>query len=103
MSTRSRITIALPDQPKKSIYCHSDGYPDRMLPLLRKNYDTPEKVKELISLGDLSSLDDTPGRCYAYHRDGGEPKEFTDSPQQYNYLFDGEGKLWHLTGNNHEF
>jgi hypothetical protein len=38
----------------KPIYVHWDGYPSHMIPILRKNYNTVEKVEELLSLGDLS-------------------------------------------------
>jgi hypothetical protein len=39
-----------------SIYCHFDGYPSNNGNILLKHYKTAKKVRELISLGDISSL-----------------------------------------------
>lgn len=115
MSTNSRISIKFPNERKKSIYCHWDGYPDHQLPILNKYYNTEKKARELIALGDISYLAprvkpkpdeehsfDNPakdkngsiGVTIAYHRDRGEPLSFTDVPQEYNYVFDG--KKWKL-------
>ena len=58
MSTRSRIGMLMPDGKVKSIYCHWDGYPEGVGRKLQKYYTTPEKVEELLSLGDISSLGD---------------------------------------------
>ena len=54
MGTRSRIGIELQDQSIVSVYCHYDGYPAFNGKVLRDNYDTVEKVKELIDGGDMS-------------------------------------------------
>jgi hypothetical protein len=115
MSTNSRISLSLPNTKRKSIYCHWDGSPEHQLPILRKHYNTTKKAKELIELGDISYLaprvKPEPGEIHtfndpakdenghidvtiAYHRDRGEDLEFTDVPQQYNYVFDG--KKWKL-------
>ena len=56
MSTRCRIGIKLPDGKIKSIYSHWDGYPEGVGKKLLKYYDTPEKINELMDLGDISSL-----------------------------------------------
>ena len=56
MSTRSRIGILNPDGSTRTIYCHSDGYPEYQLPILTKNYSTVEKVEALLKLGDISIL-----------------------------------------------
>lgn len=69
-----------------TIYCHFDGYPEYMHTMLRRNYDTTEKVSELIAYGDASAIKenvvpmfdkhsfDTPekGCCVFYHRDRGD-------------------------------
>ena len=57
MSTRSAIAIVHDDGTVTSIYCHHDGYPSYMLNMLKDNYSEEEKVKELINLGDLSSVE----------------------------------------------
>ena len=66
----ARSIIAMKDGDEfRSIYCHFDGYPDHHLPILKENYNTDEKVKELIDLGDLSILDKDLASCKFYHRD----------------------------------
>ena len=54
MGTRSRIGIQLQDNSVLSVYCHYDGYPEFNGRVLRDNYDTVEKVRELIDGGDMS-------------------------------------------------
>ena len=109
MASTSTISMKTKSGKIKSIYCHWDGYPEHHLPILEKNYDTIEKVEQLILLGDLSSLGastecpkthtfDTPqqGYCVAFGRDrkeiDTEAREFETifgiNKQQYNYLFD---------------
>jgi len=72
MATRSLIGIKL-DNIVKTIYCHWDGYPDHNGQLLMNNYTSPSAVFDLLELGDLSSLAETPATCKAYHRDRNEP------------------------------
>lgn len=59
MSTRSRIAIEH-DGKFESIYCHHDGYLGFVGRKLQKHYDSPEKVRKLMALGDISSLGDKP-------------------------------------------
>lgn len=110
MATRSTIRMVLPTgECSKVSYCHFDGYPSNMLPLLNENYNTIEKVKELISLGNLSYLgkrvkpSEDENHSYnspvsdvtvAYHRDRGEDLAWTIGKEEYNYSFDG--KNWNL-------
>lgn len=61
MSTRSRIGIirlkpgsGTPEV--ESIYCHFDGYPEGVGQMLLDHWMTPEKIDELLALGDLSCL-----------------------------------------------
>ena len=54
MGTRSRIGIQLQDNSILSVYCHYDGYPAFNGRVLRDNYDTIEKVRQLIDGGDMS-------------------------------------------------
>ena len=72
MSTNSRIGIIRKDGTSKYIYCHWDGYICGNGKTLQKYYSTPDKVEALLTLGNISSLGDTPDECEAYHRDGGE-------------------------------
>ncbi|NBX65031.1 MAG: hypothetical protein EBT66_08830 [Bacteroidetes bacterium] len=56
MATRSFIGILNKDNTVDYIYCHWDGYPDYNGVLLVENYSNIDDVRDLISLGDLSSL-----------------------------------------------
>ena len=56
MATRSRIGLKLDDGTIKQVYCHWDGYVEGVGLTLVENYNTIDKVEELINLGDISSL-----------------------------------------------
>ncbi len=56
MSTRSVIGILNEDKTVNSVYSHYDGYPEHNGYFLKKYFDTTEKVQNLISNGDISSL-----------------------------------------------
>lgn len=86
MSTNSAIALRSGDA-YQTIYCHWDGHPKTMLPILRENYNSVELAAKLISYGDASyidkKLDPTPGVahtfmmpekdvCMFYHRDRGD-------------------------------
>ena len=73
MATRSLIGIKLDNEIVKIIYCHWDGYPEHNGQLLVDNYTSPSAVFELMELGDVSSLGETPASCVAFHRDRKEP------------------------------
>lgn len=90
MSTRSWILLKN-ESEFKGIYCHFDGY--LVGSILKEHYANRNKVESLISLGDISFLDESidkpdghtfdnpiPGYTVAYHRDRGE--EFS------NIIFD---------------
>ena len=109
MATRSTIAIQNDDGTVTGIYCHWDGYLSYNGRILKENYNTEAKVRELIALGQLSALGETigekvdfnnapDGQCIAYGRDRGEIDSdaetfntWTDllnlSGQEYNYLF----------------
>jgi hypothetical protein len=88
MGTRARVAIENDDHSYTSIYTHWDGYPSHHGPILLGHYNTADKVRELLALGDLSSLGEKIGRkhdfdardeeadglsvCTAYGRDRGE-------------------------------
>ena len=55
MSTNSRIGIRLPDDSILSVYHHWDGYPEWLGVTLKQQYNTREKVEELIDGGNMSS------------------------------------------------
>jgi hypothetical protein len=71
------------------IYCHWDGYPERVGRILKQYYSDPKKLRKLFALGDISSLRKDIGKYHpfdydiddpkyknmttAYHRDRGDP------------------------------
>lgn len=120
MSTRCRIGVALPGGKIESIYCHWDGYPDNILPILEDHYTTESQITGLMALGSLSILGEelgqkqdfehpTEGWCLAYGRDRGEDDvekrthqditEYAEAARgcnaEYYYLYD-DGK-WEVT------
>ena len=56
MSTPASIAVEFEDGTVRSIYVHSDGFLNHHGPILEQNYNTLEKAKALIALGDLSIL-----------------------------------------------
>ena len=127
MATRSTIAVVNPDNSISQIYCHWDGYIKHNGKILVEHYTTLEKVQELISLGDLSSLEmnihptdsshsfETPQdhTCVYYDRDRGEedvePKNFycfhdylkECQFEEFNYLF--KDNKWACTENADDF
>lgn len=104
MATRSRIGIVNPNGIVESIYCHWDGYPENNGQLLLDNYDY-EMARELIDLGDISSLGKTPAHTEAYHRDRGETLNkarvdksmdafFESDIEEYGYLITPDGEWY---------
>jgi len=61
MATRSTIGVENADGTVIGVYCHWDGYLANNGKLLFEFYDTEEKIRELISHGDISSLGPTIG------------------------------------------
>ena len=117
MSTRSSITVKTGNK-YHSIYCHFDGYLSHNGKKLLEHYNSQEKAESLVSLGDLSVLDDSnikpkghsfdnkiEGYCVYYCRDRGETgvepiirntyDEIMDkNEQEYNYLYDNDS--WYV-------
>ena len=56
MATRSTIAIENADGTVHQVYCHWDGFIDYNGKILFEHYRDPVKLKELIDLGDISSL-----------------------------------------------
>ena len=107
MGTRSRIGIELQDNSIVSVYCHYDGYPAFNGRVLRDNYDTVEKVKELIDGGNMSCTwtnagwgkETLPESGALYYTSRGEKiednaprldedmEEFFSDGEEYSYIF----------------
>lgn len=56
MATRSTIALEFADGTVGMVYCHWDGYLDNNGKILFGNYQDPFKLREVIDLGDISSL-----------------------------------------------
>ena len=112
MGTRSRIGIQLSDESILSVYCHWDGYPEFNGVKLVENFNTREKVKELIDGGDISSLwtnERWSNDLLDRHRDVYGPQYYSqrgeDCPprldaNKYDYLADGEEYAYIYTPND---
>jgi hypothetical protein len=59
MGTRSTIALEFADGTVEQVYCHWDGYLSNNGAILQNYYMNPFKVKQLLALGDFSSLRDT--------------------------------------------
>ena len=57
MSTRCYIAKQVDFDKYRAIYCHSDGYPEGVGQTLLNYYSYPEKIDQLLELGDISILD----------------------------------------------
>ena len=126
MGTRSRIGMINEDGSITSVYCHWDGYPSHNGLILEKNYQDPEKIKTLMSLGDLSSLgkklipegnavhtfdDPADGVCVFYGRDRKEigtnckvsanMKEFIEMSDWCDYCYIFEAGVWFVIEMHH--
>jgi hypothetical protein len=103
MGTRSTIALEFADGTVQQVYCHWDGYLDHNGRILQEHYLDPFKLRELIDLGDMSSLgerigtqhpfDKAPqGECTFYLRDRKEIgcgakkfKDFADYIENHQY------------------
>lgn len=122
MSTNSAIALRSGDT-YQTIYCHWDGHPKTMFPMLRNNYNSLELVAKLISYGDASSIDKKleptgqhtfmkpeDGVCVFYHRDRGDdwlscqPTCYTHQElfrqQAFEYVYVFEDRQWNVYNMN---
>jgi hypothetical protein len=82
MATRSTIALEFADGTVQQVYCHWDGYLEHNGQILQKHYIDPFKLRDLIDLGDLSSLAPQVGVEHAFGHIG------TDMTQaQYTELY----------------
>lgn len=72
MATRSTIALEFADGTVQQVYCHWDGYLEHNGAILQEHYSDPFKLRDLIDLGDISSLKSTVGTKHAFsHFDNG--------------------------------
>jgi hypothetical protein len=79
MGTRSTIALEYADGTVEQVYCHWDGYLDHNGKILAEHYSDPFKLRELIDLGDLSSLRPTIGIQHPFSSFQLETKEARDA------------------------
>ena len=120
MATRSTISLEFADGTVGQVYCHFDGYLENNGKILQSYYTDPFKVRELIDLGDLSTLCPEIGQkhsfdgrdnvdwCMFYGRDRGDTgvdaryfKDFEDYKarhqyEEYEYILRTDGK-WYVS------
>jgi hypothetical protein len=70
MATRSTIALEFADGTVGQVYCHWDGYLSNNGKILLESYTDPFKVRELIDLGDLSSLSAEIGEKHSFDNPG---------------------------------
>lgn len=56
MGTRCHIAKKIGDNKYRTIFCQLDGYPEYCGAILLDAYNTPDKLDELLSLGDIYKL-----------------------------------------------
>lgn len=113
MSTRSRIGIQNENGSVTSIYCHFDGYLEGVGKELVENYNSPDKINDLLSNGDMSSI-----HSNEHYKNRGEinvdakvsaneqayVKDTDRSWGEYAYLYrNGEWEVCPIYGNRNQF
>ena len=123
MSTRSHIAMQDATGHIHAVYCHNDGYLSWVGKRLLENFNTVEKVKALLDLGNISSLGTSiekpeghtfenriSGYTVFYGRDRGEKGQYAvpfetfkafekACDEDYTYLFvDGAWQFRTLSG-----
>ena len=66
MGTRSTIALEFADGTVEQVYCHWDGYLEHNGKILQEHYSNPFILRDLIDLGDISSLRPTVGTKHAF-------------------------------------
>ena len=72
MGTRSTIALEFADGTVEQVYCHWDGYLAYNGKMLLEHYSNPFVLRDLIDLGDISSLKPTVGTKHAFSHFGTE-------------------------------
>ncbi len=76
MATRSTIALEFADGTVEQIYCHWDGYLAHNGKILRDHYSNPFILRDLIDLGDISSLGPNIGRKHAFSPFEGDKADY---------------------------
>jgi hypothetical protein len=68
MATRSTIALEFADNTVQQVYCHWDGYLENNGQILYTHWSNPFALRNLIDLGDVSSLGTYIGEAHAFSR-----------------------------------
>lgn len=115
MATRSTIALEFADGTVQQIYCHWDGYLEHNGKILFNHYVDPYKTRDLIDMGDISSLCNTTEETKqgAYHFWRGEElrvakfNDFQDylahhQYEEYEYILRKDGN-WYVKCHDEPF
>lgn len=82
MATRSTIALEFADGTVQQVYAHWDGYLDGNGAILAEHYTNPFKVRDLIDLGDISSLGENIGERHPFSPFGEGDKAAYDEAKE---------------------
>ena len=105
--TRSQIGLINKRGKIESVYMHYDGYPDHMLPAIKKGYMNPGAVKGLLKKGGGSFLEADPSKINFYGDKTtmkGDAKDVAkyiknaeyDGGAEFVYLYDERDGKWYM-------
>jgi DNA-directed RNA polymerase subunit K/omega len=105
--TRSQVGIISKRGKIESVYMHYDGYPDHMLPTIKKGYMNSGTVKFLLKKGGGSGLEADPSKINFYGDKTtlkGDAKKIDDyisdasdrAGAEFVYLFDERDGKWYM-------
>jgi hypothetical protein len=75
MGTRSTIALEFADGTVEQVYCHWDGYLAHNGKILRDYYSNPFILRDLIDMGDISSLGKIVGTKHPFSPHEGETQK----------------------------
>jgi len=75
MATRSTIALEYADGTVEQVYCHWDGYLAHNGKILRDYYSNPFILRDLIDMGDISSLGKIVGTKHPFSPHEGETQK----------------------------
>jgi hypothetical protein len=82
MGTRSTIALEFADKSVEQVYCHWDGYLEHNGKILQEHYSNPFILRDLIDLGDISSLGRIIGTKHPFSPFVSDTEEFKALPQE---------------------
>jgi hypothetical protein len=113
MGTHASIGKLNADGTVTAIYLHYDGYRSHCGKILEENYNTDEKVDELLALGSLSSIGSEIGEkherdyknpkfenwCDAHHRDWGRDIKIMNYSSRSSWIHNGDEEYMYIWEN----